>query len=154
MSDSWRPQQDRLERIARHQLSMTPGAVHGRMAEASPVNQNRRDENGGGEEYEVIFSYAYAPTVGEESPPYYNRVANVDIGTLILSTKTSVSSSSTLALLKNGSQVASATLGGGAKSVESIIDGVTLDYGDLLSVKFTSVGANLSGVTVQVLLTD
>lgn len=131
-------------------LSTSPGTASGRVAQASPAPQLNRQNDGREVDYDAIFCYYGTPYVNEESPPYYNRIANGDVGSVSVSTRATTSASTTVQVLVNGSSIGSVTLPAGAsKSDEGTLD-YRLNYGDQVTVRCTSVGTGLVGLTVQV----
>lgn len=153
MSEQWRPDQGRSERVARAVQSMSPGTLGGRVAQASQVRLVPRHTRGVGEIIEVPFSHAGTPQAGEESPPYFNRTPLGEIGTVIATTSSSTGGPTVIKVLVNGSIAASLTLPAGARqSAEELVEDVVLDYGDQVSVQTTSVGSGLTGLVVQVLI--
>lgn len=154
MPDAWRPKQSATERIGRAVQSLIPGSMSGRIANAQLVGEESRQQPGSGETTEAIFSYSGTPT-GAESPPYYNRVANVDMGSVIVSTRSNPSSPTNVDVMVNGSVVASVNLPSGNNAEnELLVEDVVVEYGQQISVKCSSIGSGLSGLTVQVLLVD
>jgi len=151
VSDSWRAPQSRVARLARAQKSMIPGSVDGRVAQARTVRARPRNDGGGSDEVEALFSYPYKPVAGEESPPYYVRLGAAETGTVIAATTSSPTATTTISVLVNGSVVGSVSIPGGTKAGETVIE-ATLAYGDLISVKCSAVAADISGLTVQVLM--
>lgn len=155
MGDSWAPDRSRVERLARGQLSMTPGTALGRVSQASPVRNTSRQEDGSGVVIEVPFSYYGEPQAGEESPPYFNRSPGAEMGTLIANTASTTTGSSVFNVLVNGSTVATLTVPPGVRqSAEDVVDNVTLEYGDQITVKAVSVGSGLFGLVIQVLIEE
>lgn len=155
MSDNWRPNQDKLQRLSRAQQSMAPGTLGGRIAQATPATRRRPTDPGGGDSVQAVFSTASSPVVGEESPPYFNHTALATVGTILLSTRSVTTGASTCEVMVGGTVVATLTWPAGERVAELTPDAdISLEYGDLLTVRFPVVGAGLDGATVQILLVD
>lgn len=156
MSDSWRPRPSHTERTARAVQSMIPGTMEGRIAQAAPTTDRLRQEQGSGSVIEVPFSYYGVPDPNEESPPYFNRSPLADMGTVIISTVSSPSTSLTVYIRVNESNVAMIVLPSGNNTyAELLVDDVVLSYGDKITcVTGSSIPSGLENFTVQILLEE
>lgn len=155
MPDSWRPRRDRLERISRTQLSMTPGDIGGRVAEAAPIHGGNSGNTDASADIEAVFSYP-GRVRGDESPAYINRSADTQIGTVIGTILAGTSGATTFTVYVNGSAVGSVAVPAGSRQHNETVfdDGPVLDYGDMITVKATTIGGGASNASVQVLIEE
>jgi hypothetical protein len=143
------------DKVNRALLSMVPGTMGGRMAQAQPVQTKSRQQDGIGETAEAIFSYPGEVTAGEESPPYLNRIPKADLDTIMAGTISTTSGPTVVEVMIQGVTVATVTIPAGArKTGETVVEDVPIEYGEQITVKATTVGGGLLGLVVQVLYGD